>query len=601
VTLLRARRVDIVPIARGSVTQIMSDAVLVLDIEDRIIDLNPAAERMIGQPLARSMGMTLREAFPQWSGKLDDLSLQPGSYSELRLGEGDLEQVYDVRISDLDNRQAQPIGRVLVLRDISERVKAEKAVQLSEEHYRALIENATDLIVIVDETVGIRFASPSVIRTFGYEMSEIVGKCSLDLVHPDDHALVANSLAEAIQTRGASLPVIARYRRADGTWRRLECIINNMLDQPAVRGVVVNARDVTEREAVAEALRQSEEKYRLHFAHINDVIYSFDQRFDIVSMSPSVERILGYKPEEFVGKSVMSLQEKELLAPGYFEKALSEIGQVLNGQRILDARYEFIAKDGALKIAEISASPVFHGDQIVGAVNVGRDVTERVQAEERLRASLQEKEFLLKEIHHRVKNNLQIVSSLLSLQSGTIDDPQIRALFRDSQNRVSSMALIHERLYRSDSLAQIDFGTYLRDLTGHLLQSYRAGDTGVRLVIAADDIHLDIDAAIPCGLVVSELVSNALKHGFPNGRRGTISVEMRNAEDAWYELVVRDDGVGFAPKAGLKPSSSLGLQLISRLTGQLGGRLDYDGTAGTTVTIRFPKDLAHQRSKGTAH
>jgi two-component sensor histidine kinase len=213
---------------------------------------------------------------------------------------------------------------------------------------------------------------------------------------------------------------------------------------------------------------------------------------------------------------------------------------------------------------------------------------ERRRVEQQLRASLLEKEVLLKEIHHRVKNNLQIISSLLSLQAANVHDSTTLAQFRDSQNRVRSMALIHERLYRSDDLAKINFREYIDDLSGHLLQSYLSQDNTVSLKVEAEDIYLDIDTAIPCGLLISELVSNALKHAFPQGRSGTLGIEMKQCDDGQYHVVVRDDGVGIAEDLDFRKTKSLGLKLVHNLARQLGGTVDFQNGRGTEIAVSFP-------------
>ncbi|MBK8025764.1 MAG: sensor histidine kinase [Chloroflexi bacterium] len=214
---------------------------------------------------------------------------------------------------------------------------------------------------------------------------------------------------------------------------------------------------------------------------------------------------------------------------------------------------------------------------------------ERRRAEEHLRASLEEKEILLKEIHHRVKNNLQTISSLLSLQSNTIDDPLTLAQFQDSQNRIRTMALVHERLYRSEGLAQIAFGEYLRDLTDYLLASYQGQEKAVTLNVKADDIFLDIDTAIPCGLLVNELLSNALKHAFRDRLTGKIGVEMCFSGDGHYQLSVWDDGVGMPEGMSDLKTTSLGLRLVNSLTRQLGATIEFRSRPGTEITIRFAK------------
>jgi two-component sensor histidine kinase len=216
------------------------------------------------------------------------------------------------------------------------------------------------------------------------------------------------------------------------------------------------------------------------------------------------------------------------------------------------------------------------------------ELAERRRAEDQARAALQEKEVLLKEIHHRVKNNLQVISSLLNLQSGLIQDPRITEAFKDSQNRVRSMALIHERLYQSENLAVIDFSDYVRNLAEHLLLSYGVGAENVTLDVEADTVFLDIDTAAPCGLMLNELVSNALKHAFPDNRKGQIQVGLCADQDGHLAITVDDDGVGFPKGVDAQSSNSLGLQLVHTLVRQLDGHLEMHSGNGTTFSVTFP-------------
>lgn len=221
----------------------------------------------------------------------------------------------------------------------------------------------------------------------------------------------------------------------------------------------------------------------------------------------------------------------------------------------------------------------------------------REHKELELKTAIAEKEVLLREIHHRVKNNLQIIASLLSLQSNTIHSEPVLAQFRDSQNRIRAMSLIHERLYRSNDLARIDFGPYLRDLTAALLDGYKARGSEISLSVEADDIQVSIDSAVTCGLLVNELVSNALKHAFPDGRRGTIAVEMRVINDMRFQLIVCDDGVGFPDEVNFYKTASLGLQLVNSLTRQLGGTVGFHTQPGSKITICFPATNARQSTQ----
>jgi two-component sensor histidine kinase len=201
--------------------------------------------------------------------------------------------------------------------------------------------------------------------------------------------------------------------------------------------------------------------------------------------------------------------------------------------------------------------------------------------------SLEEKSVLLKEIHHRVKNNLQVISSLLSLQSAQIKDPQARQLFNDSQNRVRSMALIHEKLYQSNDLAHIDFKDYVQNLSNFLMRSFAAEMRGVRSRLDIENIFLKIDQAIPCGLILNELVSNSLKHAFPEGRNGEVYIQFRLDENRQYHLTVGDNGAGFPADIDFQNTTSLGLQLVSSLTGQIDGNIELIKTPGTEFRITF--------------
>jgi len=214
-----------------------------------------------------------------------------------------------------------------------------------------------------------------------------------------------------------------------------------------------------------------------------------------------------------------------------------------------------------------------------------RNEIERAARQAELEASLHEKEVLLKEIHHRVKNNLQVISSLLQLQAGYVEDDAARRVFEESQGRIKSMALVHEKLYQSKDLAGIDFGDYVRDLVSGLTSSYGAHAQGVVIEVEAASLHLDVDRAIPCGLIVNELVTNAFKHAFPNGRAGRIDVTLSGGGSSAIQLSVRDDGVGWPADFDPAQSSSLGLRLVHILAKQLQGRLELHSADGICSTL----------------
>ena len=220
-----------------------------------------------------------------------------------------------------------------------------------------------------------------------------------------------------------------------------------------------------------------------------------------------------------------------------------------------------------------------------------QEVAERKRAEAQISASLTEKEALLKEIHHRVKNNLQVISSLLRLQARTIDNEQAQTAFEESQNRVRSMALIHEKLYQSGDLARIDFAAYSKELANELLRVYQQDGKIITVNVNVQDTFLSMDTAVPCSLIVSELVSNALKYAFPDRNAGEISIDFHQSQDASCTLIVRDTGGGFPPDLDFQSCSSLGLRLVNTLTQQLGGTISLHNESGAVFTLILPLSI----------
>lgn len=217
-----------------------------------------------------------------------------------------------------------------------------------------------------------------------------------------------------------------------------------------------------------------------------------------------------------------------------------------------------------------------------------RYAIERKRSEDQIKAALKEKEVLLKEIHHRVKNNLQVISSLLKLQSRSINDERTLEMFKESENRVRSMALIHEKLYRSRDLANIDFRGYTQDLVADLFQSYGAKAGKISLKKDIEDISLGVETAIPCGLIINELISNALRHAFPEGREGEIDITFRSSDEDKIELIISDNGIGIPTNFDIRNTKSLGLHLVNILAeDQLKGEIELDRTEGTKFLIKF--------------
>ena len=346
-----------------------------------------------------------------------------------------------------------------------------------------------------------------------------------------------------------------------------------------------------ERKRAEEALRESEEKYRTILESIEEGYYEVDLTGNFTFFNDSLCRMLEYSKDELMG-----MNNREYMD----EKSAKIVYQMFNkiyktGIPAKELDFQIVQKGGAKKYGEISISLIKDSrNKPIGFRGIVHDITERKRAEivlkereQQIKSSLKEKEVLLREIHHRVKNNMQIISSLLRLQSRQIKDEEILEIFNQSQNRIRSMALIHEELYKSRDLARIDFSDYIKRLMNHLFSAYEDGMGNIDLKIEIKDVYFDINRAIPCGLIIGEIVSNSLKHAFPDGRSGEISVKMHANEKDKYALIIKDTGIGIPEKLDFNKTETLGMQLVTDLVKQLDGTIDLRRDKGTEFKITF--------------
>lgn len=263
------------------------------------------------------------------------------------------------------------------------------------------------------------------------------------------------------------------------------------------------------------------------------------------------------------------------------------IENVISGEFKSDMELECAKNDGTLIYTMMATAPLLNVDNnIQGVMATFADISGMVLAEKQIKTSLEEKEVLLREIHHRVKNNLQIISSLMSLQSEYTQEPETLKMFQESKNRIRSMALIHEKLYQSKDMAHIDFGEYLKSLTEMLSSFHREKKDDVNVCLNCEDVFLEIDTAISLGLIVNELVSNCFKHAFPGSRKGNIEINLLMVGGE-CKLEVVDDGVGLSGDFDLNHTNSLGLQIVQTLTMQLKGNLEIDKENKTLFRVLF--------------
>jgi PAS domain S-box-containing protein len=346
--------------------------------------------------------------------------------------------------------------------------------------------------------------------------------------------------------------------------------------------VLLRTQDELELRVVerTDTLRDSAERIRLITDNLPALIAYVDNQQVYQFANRQFEE--WYKVHDIAGKHL-----RDIAGAAAYEGILANVEKALEGHAVT-FEYSRVYPDQKLRHVQISYIPHRGPDGLVlGFFTLVQDLTERRRAEEQIRASLEEKVVLLKEIHHRVKNNLQVISSLLYLQAGRIKDQPLREILQDSQNRVRSMALIHEKLYQANDLANVDLAEYVRNLTGFLLRSYAAQVGSVQLHVKVQNVFLGIDTAMPCGLLINELVSNALKHAFPAGTSGRIDVEIDIDEAQRILLRVSDNGIGFPQEIDFQNIPSLGLQLVVALVGQLDGTIELNRNGGAEFLVRF--------------
>src|SRR5450759_4476402 len=342
-----------------------------------------------------------------------------------------------------------------------------------------------------------------------------------------------------------------------------------------------------------EALKESERRIREITDALPVVVYETDGTGRLTFVNATAFDLFGYTKEELeAGMTVF-----QLFTDAYKERAHTVFRRRMSGEDVGRIEYAGLRKDGSTFPVSIRAVLMRRDGAIVGMRGIIVDIAERKRAEDEIKASLKERETLLKEIHHRVKNNMQVVSSLLSLQAAQATEPETIEILDESQRQIRSMALIHEKLYRSDSLAEIDFGDYVKSLVDDLLQMYNVPGGAITIAVDIENVQLGVDTAIPCGLIINELVSNSLKYAFPDGRTGDVTVALQRANGV-HTLTVADDGVGFPADLDFRATDSLGMQLVTALVNQLEGTITLDRTKGTTFIITFKSEGARVEKSG---
>lgn len=465
---------------------------------------------------------------------------------------------------------------------------------------QAAMSNLNDYAVIgIDQNHSICSWNEGAQRMLGWEAQEVTGKPAKIFFTPEDiengepgRELDAAMLKQSIDEE-------RWHVRKDGSRFWGSGTLSVMRGSSGtVHGFVKVMRDLTARRRAEEKLRDSEERFRLFVENVTDyALIQVDPERNISGWNTGAERSFGYSEEEILGQPMDVLFTPEDVARGDPDR---DFEQTLAAGRSEYERW-LVRKDETRFWARWVTTPMYDEEgRLRGYAKVLHDETQRKAAQEQQRAALEEKNALLQEVHHRVKNNLQVISSLLSLQADRLDNLETLAVLEDTQSRVAAIAAIHEQLYASKDLSSIEFGPYLRTLVRGLFGLHGAKKDRIALKLDTADVSLNVQQATPLGLIVNELVINALKHAFPQNRSGVITVSLSytpasvsEGDSAHKDLVrlrVEDDGVGLEPGKDLSQVQAMGFNLVTLLVQQLRGKLDVSSGPGLSVTVSFGRN-----------
>lgn len=450
--------------------------------------------------------------------------------------------------------------------------------QEKEARYKDLVDNAGEAIFVAQDGI-LKLANPATLELTGRTGDELYSRPFTDFIHPEDRGIVIENHLK--RTSGTYAPSRYNFRlitkEGSITWVEINSILYSWNDSPATLNFLTN---ITERKHIEDALRISENKYRRIFENIQDVFYQTDINGTIIEISPSIERYAGFSRGELIGRPVTDVY----VNPGLRENLIKEIHEA---GEVVD--YELVLQDKDSNTIYTSTNSHFLYDSagsITGIEGSLRDITARKKVEIELKESLRQKELLMIELQHRVKNNLGIISSLLSLEMPKLQDEYARSIFMNARTRILSMSGIYEQLYSSGNLESVNLAKYISNLADMILKTYSIRSRNLVLLTKLDDIQLDLRRTVPLGLILNELITNILKYAYPDGYGGSINIDLLK-DDTFITLRVADSGAGLPAGFSITSADTMGLSLVKMLVDQIGGNLHVESRNGTRVSINF--------------
>lgn len=568
------------------------DCVAILNSEGEYVEQNAAHQKLFGLTDFDITGESPSVIFGEERfKKLIDQLKEKGAYT----GEVDIADKFGKKLSTtltafaLTKNSLEPVNYVYILRSATKEQGVDDELEKSERKYRQLIEKSLQAIIIIQDSKVV-YANKSFSRISGYSIEELLSLTpteTINLVHPDDQEMIWGNLKKRID--GLDIPPHYQFKGVskDGSTKILDLYASDteFKGKPAIQGFIL---DITEQ---VEAQNRINKRTKFIETILNNlplgIAVNEINSGKSIFINKEFQEISGWTKKEI--PNLKKLFKKALNNPGQGKNISNKIRSDIKEKKpenLFWQNIELESKTGDKKYLSAKTIPLYDQNLIILTV---QDITERIIADKQIQNSLKEKEILLREIHHRVKNNLQTISSLLDLQTESIKDSAALEAFRSSQSRIRSMALIHERLYKSENLSRIKAQEYIKNLIVYLEATYDSQAGNIKLKTNIQNILLNLDTAIPCGLIINELVSNSMKYAFPGGKAGTIEVSLLVSSAERISLSVKDDGIGIPADITVKNSPSLGLQLVYLLAKQINGTLIMERKNGTKVELIFPK------------
>ncbi|PKL76237.1 MAG: hypothetical protein CVV27_11265, partial [Candidatus Melainabacteria bacterium HGW-Melainabacteria-1] len=450
-----------------------------------------------------------------------------------------------------------------------------------------LISSFSDMLVLSDRSGRRNYVNPAAERITGFSLEELMHTPVPELVHPEDLETLHLAQAQCLARPGEPVRYEFRHLRKDGGFVPLEAIASNMMAVPELNCLVVTLRDISQRDLAQTLIQASEQRYRIVAEQTGQMVYDWDVATGRIHWAGAIEHITGFLVEDYQDVDIQRWED--MIHPEDRELAMETLQRAEATEGRYTVEYRLQHRDGSYVTVEDNGIFLMHEPgrayRMLGSM---KDISERRRASQALQLALHEREVLLQEIHHRVKNNFQVIISLLSLQMRKLKDAAASQHLLDARSRIRSLALIHEKLYQLPNMADIDLSDYLTLIARELHAARQPDAEPIHLTLKLEPVHVQVEQAIPCGLLVNELLTNVYKHAFANQHCGERQVLLRVCAEAGEILLeVSDSGCGISERALDDTSQTLGLQLVRQLVRQLQGHYSLHGDGGTHWQIRF--------------